>query len=192
MDPFLGLDWVELFDKDTVISEPIHYGTFCIYLTIICMSLCGIWLASLYLERGKEFQVRLSKSIIWGKCTERGKVPYTLSPPSISRNLSTCGVALHSILATWEMEKQGITKVPWGSFHVTEKVKWKFLRVELSESESEGRSVVSDSLCPHGLYSPWNSPGQTTGVGSLSLLQGIFPAQESNPGLPHCRRILNQ
>ena len=36
---------------------------------------------------------------------------------------------------------------------------------------------MSDSLQPHGLYSPWNSPGQNTGVGSLSLLQGIFPAQ---------------
>ena len=83
---------------------------------------------------------------------------------------------------------------------------------------------MSDSLQPHGLYSPWNSPGQNigmhslslfqgnlpnpgieprsptlqadslpaeppgkpknTGVGSLSLLQGIFPAQVSNPGLP--------
>ena len=36
------------------------------------------------------------------------------------------------------------------------------------------------------LYSPWNSPGQNIGVGSLSLLQGIFPTQGSNPGLPHC------
>ena len=43
--------------------------------------------------------------------------------------------------------------------------------------------------CPHGLYRPWNSPGQNTGVGSVSLLQGIFPTQGSNPGLPHCRRI---
>ena len=34
------------------------------------------------------------------------------------------------------------------------------------------RSVVSDSLRPHGPYSPWDSPGQNTGVGSLSLLQG--------------------
>ena len=41
-------------------------------------------------------------------------------------------------------------------------------------------------------YSPWNSPGQNTGVGSLSLLQGIFPIQESNPGLLHCRQILYQ
>ena len=38
-----------------------------------------------------------------------------------------------------------------------------------------------DSLQPHGLYSPWNSPGQNTGVGSLSLLQGIFPTQGLNP-----------
>ena len=49
---------------------------------------------------------------------------------------------------------------------------------------------MSDSLRPLGLYSPWNSPGQNTGVGSLSLLQGIFPTQGSNPGLPHCRQIL--
>ena len=44
-------------------------------------------------------------------------------------------------------------------------------------NESESRSVVSDSLWPHELYSPWNSPGQNTGVGSLSFLQGIFPTQ---------------
>ena len=55
--------------------------------------------------------------------------------------------------------------------------------------ESESCSVMSDSLRPHGLYSPWNSPGQNTGVGSLSLLQGIFSTQGSNPGLPHCRWI---
>ena len=62
----------------------------------------------------------------------------------------------------------------------------------LKGSESESRSVVSDSLWPHGLYSPWNSPGQNTGVGSLSLLQGIFPTQGPNPGLLHCGQILYQ
>ena len=56
--------------------------------------------------------------------------------------------------------------------------------------ESESRSIVSDSLQPHGLYSPWNAPGQNTGVGSLSLLQGVFPTQGSNTGLPHCRWVL--
>ena len=95
------------------------------------------------------------------------------------------------------------------------------------ESKSESHSVVSDYLWPYGLYSPWNSPGQNTGVGSLSLpnpgvkhrspalqadslpaeppgepkntgvgnltlLQGICPTQESNGSLLHCRRILYQ
>ena len=59
-------------------------------------------------------------------------------------------------------------------------------------SARESHSAMSDSLRPHGLYSPWNSPGQNTGVGSLSFLQGIFPTQGSNPGLPHCRQILYQ
>ena len=59
------------------------------------------------------------------------------------------------------------------------------------ESESESHSVVSDSATP-GLYSPWNSPGQNTGVGNLSLLQGIFPTQGLNPGLSYCRWILYQ
>ena len=51
---------------------------------------------------------------------------------------------------------------------------------------------MSDSLQPYGLYSPWKSPGQNTGLGSLSLLQGIFPTQRLNPGLLHYRGILYQ
>ena len=47
------------------------------------------------------------------------------------------------------------------------------------EHGNESRSVMSDSLPPHGLYRPWNCLGQNTGVGSLSLLQGTFP----NPGI---------
>ena len=57
---------------------------------------------------------------------------------------------------------------------------------------SESHSLVSNSLWPHGPYSPWNSPGQNTWVGRLSLLQGIFPTQGSNLGLLHCRQILYQ
>ena len=41
-------------------------------------------------------------------------------------------------------------------------------------------------------YNPWNSPGRNTGVGSLSLLQRIFPTQGLNLGLPYCRQILYQ
>ena len=50
---------------------------------------------------------------------------------------------------------------------------------------SESCSVVSDSLRPHGLYSPWNSPGPNTGV--------AFPFSKGlNPGLSYCRQILYQ
>ena len=62
----------------------------------------------------------------------------------------------------------------------------------VSYGESESSLGVSNSLQHHGLHSPWNFPGQNTGVGSLSLLQGIFPTQEANPGLLHCRQILYQ
>ena len=51
---------------------------------------------------------------------------------------------------------------------------------------------MSDFLQPHGLYSSRNSPSQNSGVGNLSLLQGIFATQGSNPGLLHCRQILYQ
>ena len=54
----------------------------------------------------------------------------------------------------------------------------------------ESHSVMSDTLRPHGLYSPWNYPGQNTGVGGCSLLQEIFPTLGLKPGLPHCRWIL--
>ena len=63
---------------------------------------------------------------------------------------------------------------------------------KLQESINESHSVMSNSLQPHGFYSPWNFPGQNIGVGSLSLLQGIFPTQQLNPGLPHCRLIFYQ
>ena len=66
-----------------------------------------------------------------------------------------------------------IVKFPGGSDG--KEVKW-----------SESHSVVSDSLQPHGLYSPWNPAGQNTGVGSLSFLQGILLTQGLNPGLLHC------
>ena len=59
---------------------------------------------------------------------------------------------------------------------------------------SEWKWLSRDQLfkIPWTIYSLWNSPGQNTGVGSLALLQGIFPTQGSNPGFPHCRHILYQ
>ena len=65
----------------------------------------------------------------------------------------------------------------------------------LSHCVCVSRSVMSDSLRPHGvqptrLLCPWNSPGKNTGVGSHSLLQGIFLTQELSLGFLHCRQIL--
>ena len=60
------------------------------------------------------------------------------------------------------------------------------------ETISESRSVVSDSLQPHRLYTPRNSLGQNTAVSSLFLLQEIFPTQGSSPSLLHCKQILYQ
>ena len=57
---------------------------------------------------------------------------------------------------------------------------------------SKSHSVMSNSLLPHGLYSPWNSPGQSIGVCNLFITQGIFQTQGYNPGLLHCRWILYQ
>ena len=75
------------------------------------------------------------------------------------------------------------TSLTWGAGHLPLSIPCDLSLI------SEGCSVVSDSLPSHGLYSPLNSPGQNTGVDSFSLLQGIFPTQGLNPGLPHCRQI---
>ena len=67
---------------------------------------------------------------------------------------------------------------PWGMslMILLKSGKWKW----------KSSSCVWLFATPRTIYSPWNSLGQNTGVGSLSLLQGIFPTQGSNPGLPHC------
>ena len=74
---------------------------------------------------------------------------------------------------------------------------WKCASVNLSTSWKWkwSHSVVSDFLRPHGLkptrlLHPRNFPGKSTEVGCHFLLQGIFPTQGSNPGLPHCRQTL--
>ena len=64
-------------------------------------------------------------------------------------------------------------------------------RVILSERKRKSLGSIQHFAIP-GLYRPWNSPGQNTGVGSRFLFQGIFPTQGSNPGLPRYRWILYQ
>ena len=68
--------------------------------------------------------------------------------------------------------------------HIYTQRKWKW-----------SHSVVSDfsrplGLQPTRLLHPWDFPGKSTGVGCHFLLQGIFPTQRLNPGLPHCRQML--
>ena len=96
------------------------------------------------------------------------------SPMLVRSCLKSCMLGF-SIMGTknFQMSKLGL--------ETEEEVKW-----------GESHSIMSNSLWPQGLYSPWNSLGQNTGVGSLSLLQRIFPTQGSNPGLLHRRRILYQ
>ena len=78
---------------------------------------------------------------------------------------------------------------PKAAFSQTAKVgRFCFVLIYLCESHS----VVFNSLRPQGLFGPWNSLDQNTGVGSLSLLRGIILIQGSNPGLPHYRQILYQ
>ena len=64
------------------------------------------------------------------------------------------------------------------------------VKLEVKWSEVKGAQSCP-TLC-NPMDNSWNSPGQNTGVGSLCLLQEIFPTQGSNPGLPHCRQILYQ
>ena len=69
-------------------------------------------------------------------------------------------------------------------------------RVIKGKKKNKNKKVKVTQLCPTLCdpmgCSPWNSPGQNTGVGSLSLLQAIIQSQRSNPGLPHCRQFLYQ
>ena len=100
-----------------------------------------------------------------------------------SRNTDTCT----AVLSATDLVKMQKSCKEAGDTDVLKLIANQLFKNWKVKSESERCSVVSDSLQPHGLYSPRNSPGQNTRLGSHSLLQGIFPTQESNPGLPLCR-----
>ena len=102
-----------------------------------------------------------------------------------------------------EEEKEKKKKIFFFCFPRYNFFKWKNLELfqfpgPLTIAHKSVKVLVShhvDSSRPHELQParvlrPWNSPGKNTGVGSHSFLQGIFPTQASNPGLPHCKQIL--
>ena len=65
-----------------------------------------------------------------------------------------------------------------------------FLKVISKVAQSCPTLCDPNGLQPTRLLCPWNFPGTSTGVDCHFLLQGIFPTQGSNPGLPHCRQTL--
>ena len=92
-------------------------------------------------------------------------------------------------LPNQEMEPESLKSLALARGFFTTGATWEALLLTWSEVKV---TQLCPTLQPHGLCSLWNSPGQNTGVGSLSLLQGIFPTHGSNPGLLHCRWILYQ
>ena len=120
----------------------------------------------------------------WGKVEQVSERMKTLSQ---SRNDTQLWIFLvaklksHAIqnnicIGIWNV--RSMSQVNW---------KWKLLQLRHKWSPmccSNNRSAVSDSLWPHGLQSLWNSPGQNTGVGSPSLLQGNLPNPGNNPRSP--------
>ena len=108
-----------------------------------------------------------------------------------------CGY-IQSVLASSDLEYtyQGQGQGTDGQNYMQNlaQIKWELCQEGWSptwtESESQSRSVMSDSLWPQGLFSQWNSPGQNTGVVAVPFSGGIFPTQRTNPGLLHCRWIL--
>ena len=118
-------------------------------------------------------------------CTEQRH--WILTDASISkRPIAFRSSLLLKQLQDWDLVFEFISKKNVKCFHMkdidTYFINFFFLSL----------SVGSDSLRPHGLYSPWTSPGQNTGPGSFSLLQGIFPTQGLNPGLLDQRLIFYQ
>ena len=69
------------------------------------------------------------------------------------------------------------------------------MTITVVRARVQSRTMDWSSLVTLGTVAcqaPWDSPGKNIGVGCHFLLQGIFPTQESNPGLRHCRQTLYQ
>ena len=121
----------------------------------------------------------------WWWCGEKG-------------TLTHCWEDCKSVQPPWKTEAEP-EMVPFLSVNKTdEAIEWRSsgtARRTQTLFVCVSRSVVSDSLQPHGLkptrlLCPWDFPGKDIGVSCYFLLQGIFPTEGSNPGLLHCRQIL--
>ena len=101
-------------------------------------------------------------------------IPEFWGPEEKSSKHNTCNAKSKNIM-------RGVIWVSWDCWNKLPQTWWK--------SESESCLIMSNTLWPHELYRPWNSPGQNAGMGSHSLLREIFPTQGSNPGLHIAGRV---
>ena len=88
----------------------------------------------------------------------------------------------YSVHQNWKRHTR-LDKLPWC---LRQRTDLNHFRTKNSCQHRPGVSSVwkvEVALWLHGLYRPWNSPGQNTGVGGCSFLQGIFPTQGLNPAL---------
>ena len=83
----------------------------------------------------------------------------------------------HFLKIHFTLKERNFLQAKWGSLVVV----WSPSLIQLFRPHG---------LQPARLLCPWDSAGKNTGVSCHSLLQGIFPTQEMNPGLLHCRQIL--
>ena len=106
------------------------------------------------------------------------------------------GILQARILECVAMPSYGGSSQPWDRTHVSCIAGGFFYQMSHQRSPTHLLVKVAQSCLtlwdPMDYTVPWNSLGQYTGVGSLSLLQGIFPTQGLNPGFLCCRRILYQ
>ena len=123
----------------------------------------------------------LSHSVLSGSLQSHGLQPTRILCPWDFPGKTT-GVSCHSLLQGI-LPTQGLNP---GLQHCRQII------YQLSHQRGKVKVTQScPSFCNPMEYSPWNSPGQNTGVGSLSLLQEIFPTKGLNLGLTHCRQILS-
>ena len=99
----------------------------------------------------------------------------------------------HRTTHAYSLNRHGDTQRSYSMERDEERIRKKFIRKRKDEWFKVKVKVTQSCLtfC-NPMECPWNFLGQNTGVGSLSLSQGIFPTQGSNPGLLHCRQILYQ
>ena len=210
---FLFLTYFPLYNRLWV--HPPHWNWFkyipfyswvifhCVYVPQLLYPFICWWLAKLlpWPSASVSIGVHVSFSIMVssGYMSSRGIAgSYGSFIPSFLRNL-------HTVLYRSEVAQSCLTlcdpmdcSLPCSSIHgifQARVLEWVTISFSRNWKWKWSRSVVSDSLRPHGLWPtrflcPWDFPSKDTGVGCYFLLQRIFPTQRSNLGLPHCWQML--